>query len=89
MGSLRSQIARSLVLLRRLWRKVTGDWTPYVEAPLSEAEVLKVMQQASVPSFGFYLMLSLATAIASFGMLANSAPNFPNKARKIMMMAPT
>ena len=74
MGSLRSNIARWSEPLRRLWRKLTGDWAPYVEAPLSEAEVLKVMQQASMPSFGFYLMLSLATAIASFGMLANSAP---------------
>jgi len=74
LGSLRSHIARSSALLRRLWRKLTGDWALYVEAPLSEAEVLKVMQQASMPSVGFYLMLSLATAIACFGMLANSAP---------------
>ncbi len=74
MRRFRSHIASSSEILRRLWRKLTGDWAPYVEPPLSEAEVLQVMQQASVPSFGFFLMLSLATAIASFGMLANSAP---------------
>ncbi|RYH10537.1 DUF389 domain-containing protein [Tropicimonas sp. IMCC6043] len=32
------------------------------------------IEQASVPSLNFYFMLGMATAIASFGLLSNSAP---------------
>jgi uncharacterized hydrophobic protein (TIGR00271 family) len=32
------------------------------------------MQQASIPSFGFFFMLALATVIATFGLISNSAP---------------
>jgi hypothetical protein len=56
------------------WRRLTSDWAPYIEDPVPEEEVLTLMQQASIPSFGFFFMLAMATAIATFGMLANSAP---------------
>ena len=74
MRSIRARTARKLAFVSRLWRKLTGDWAPFVEARQSETEVMKVMQKASIPSVGFFFMLGLATAIASFGMLANSAP---------------
>ncbi len=32
------------------------------------------MQRAALPSFGFFFMLALATIIATFGLIANSAP---------------
>ncbi len=67
-------IARLATMFLSIWRRVTSDWAPYIEDPVPEDEVLTLMQQASIPSFGFFFMLGLATAIATFGMLANSAP---------------
>ncbi|MEY8839341.1 hypothetical protein AB9K41_09965 [Cribrihabitans sp. XS_ASV171] len=32
------------------------------------------IEESSVPSLNFYFMLGMATAIASFGLLSNSAP---------------
>ena len=45
-----------------------GDAVPAPELALQ-------MHQASIPSFSFFLMLALATAIATFGLIANSAPS--------------
>jgi len=55
------------------WRRLTGDWRPLVEKPLPEAELAGLMEQASIPAFGFYFMLMIASAIATFGLLSNSA----------------
>ena len=55
------------------WRYLTGKWKPLVEKPVLFDELLLVMEQASLPYFGFYFMLALATAIATFGLLSNSA----------------
>jgi len=71
---LRRNFGRVAEPLLRGWRKLSSDWVPYVEDALPEAEVTLAMQQASIPSFGFFFMLGLASAIATFGMLANSAP---------------
>ncbi|MEM7024822.1 MAG: DUF389 domain-containing protein [Pseudomonadota bacterium] len=57
----------------RGWRYLTGDTRAFVEKPLPTADLTHLMEQASVPSFGFYFMLALAAGIASFGLLANSA----------------
>jgi uncharacterized hydrophobic protein (TIGR00271 family) len=67
-------ITRLGALALGFWRRLTSDWAPYIEDPVPEEEVLTLMQQASIPSFGFFFMLAMATAIATFGMLANSAP---------------
>ena len=74
MNGLRQTVSRLIEPLLRGWRKLSGDWVPYVEEALPETEVTLLMQQASIPSFGFFFMLGLAAAIATFGMLANSAP---------------
>lgn len=66
--------SRAVGLLLGGLRRLTANWAPYVESPMPQAEVNALMQQASVPSFGFFFMLALASAIATFGMLANSAP---------------
>ena len=60
--------------LARKWRQITSDWAPYVEDALPAADLTLQMRQASVPSFGFFFMLALAAAIATFGLIANSAP---------------
>ena len=58
----------------RKWRQLKGDWAPYLEESVPAADLCLQMQQTSVPSFGFFFMLALAAAIASFGLIANSAP---------------
>lgn len=37
-------------------------------------QLFEQIEQSSVPSLNFYFMLGMATAIASFGLLSNSAP---------------
>ena len=54
--------------------KITAGWKPYVEQPVNNAELEGVMMGASIPSFGFFLMMLLSTVIATFGLLQNSAP---------------
>jgi uncharacterized hydrophobic protein (TIGR00271 family) len=61
-------------LLTRIWHKLTGGWTPYVEDSVPAPDLTLQMHQASIPSFGFFFMLGLAAAIATFGLIANSAP---------------
>ena len=56
------------------WHRITGGWEPFVEKPLPAEELDAVMQQASIPSWGFFFMLILSSAIATFGLLSNSAP---------------
>ncbi len=56
------------------WRQLTGDWAPYVEDAVPASDLALQMGQASIPSYGFFYMLALAAAIATFGLIANSAP---------------
>ena len=53
---------------------MTAGWKPYVEEALPNKELSEIMVGASIPSFGFFLMMLLATLIATFGLLQNSAP---------------
>ncbi len=43
------------------------------EEPIPASELNQTFLQASLPTFNFYLLLALATAIATFGLLTNSA----------------
>lgn len=61
-------------LLLEKWRHLTGGWEPFVEKPLPAGELDALMHHASIPSWGFFFMLILSTAIATFGLLSNSAP---------------
>ena len=74
MNRLRQIFARTAELLRRGWRSYAGEWSPFVEDALPAADLTLMMQQASVPSFGYFFMLGLASAIAAFGLLSDSAP---------------
>ena len=49
----------------RGWQLLTGDWRHLVEKPLPAADLSALMEQASLPTFSFYFMLALATAIAT------------------------
>ena len=60
--------------LSETWRRVTGNWKPLVEKPVPAEEVDLQLRQASIPNWGFFFMLLLSSAIATFGLLSNSAP---------------
>ena len=60
--------------LARKWRQLTFDWAPHIEEAVPAADLSQQMRQASILSFAFFLMLALAAAIATLGLIANSAP---------------
>jgi len=60
--------------ISRVWKKALAGWAPYLEETIPAEEVSLAMVRASIPSFGFFFMLGLASAIATFGLIANSAP---------------
>jgi uncharacterized hydrophobic protein (TIGR00271 family) len=57
-----------------IFQRLAGDWHPLVEKPVPEDELHDVMQKSALPALSFYLMLIFAGAIATLGLLANSAP---------------
>ena len=57
-----------------VWKSVLAGWAPYAEETVAVEEVSRAMVHASIPSFGFFFMLGIATAIATFGLIVNSAP---------------
>jgi len=57
-----------------IWRHLTVDWKPLIEQPVTETDLDSIMHQAALPVLGYYLMLTFATAIATLGLLSNSAP---------------
>ncbi len=65
---------RILAFIKLKLRRLSGEWSPYIEASIPDAELDREMRQVSIPSFGFFFMLVLSSAIATLGLLANSAP---------------
>ena len=55
-----------------IWRNFTTDWSILLEQPTPYVELNDTFERASIPSFGFYFMLSLSTIIATLGLLLNS-----------------
>ena len=60
--------------LSQKWLGTLMDWRPYIEKPIPDDELNTVMRQASIPTFGFFFLLILSTAIATLGLISNSAP---------------
>ena len=60
--------------VRDLWRSIFAGWRFHFEKPVDAGGLSNALHALSVPTFGFYFMLSAATVITTFGMLANSAP---------------
>lgn len=56
------------------WRRLIGEWGLQLESAVPADEINPLMQRAALPSVGFFVMLALATVIATFGLIANSAP---------------
>ena len=55
-------------------KTILEGWKPYIERPVPNKDLAETMVSASIPSFGFFLMMLLSTMIAAFGLLQNSAP---------------
>ncbi len=70
----RKATGQAATVLLRLWRGLSGGLPPFVEQPTSAEDLSEQMAINSMPSFGFFFMLALAAAIATFGLIANSAP---------------
>lgn len=60
--------------ISRLWNSLRDELRGPAEDTVSSEEVALAMQRASVPTLSFFLMLALATSIATLGLLANSTP---------------
>ncbi|MEA3274610.1 MAG: DUF389 domain-containing protein [Pseudomonadota bacterium] len=67
--------------LRLSWRyvrakffRLTGEWRPLLEPRIAPEQMDTEMKAASIPSLSFFFLLALSGAIATFGLLANSAP---------------
>ena len=60
--------------LLKFLRSIIESWHPYSEQPISNYEIIKAMKAAAIPAYSYYFMLAAAASIATFGLLANSAP---------------
>ena len=54
--------------------RFTRDWKTVHEPAIPPDQMATEMKAASFPTVSFFALLALATAIATFGLLANSAP---------------
>ena len=67
-----------LVLARRRFKiilhRLTGDWVTHLEPRIPPEQMATEMKAASFPTISFFVLLALSAAIATFGLLANSAP---------------
>ncbi len=88
MNPLRRVTAQILAIPSRIWKKISGGWTPYLETPTSVEVLSHQMLRDSIPSFGFFFMLALATAIVTFGLIQNSAPTIIGAMIIAPLMAP-
>ncbi len=55
------------------WNSLTQDWQVLREDPIPTSELNETFFKASLPTFNFYLLQALAAAIATLGLLTNSA----------------
>ena len=60
--------------LRKTFHRLIGEWRPFLEPRIASKEMAEDMMAASIPSLSFFLLLGLSGAIATYGLLANSAP---------------
>ena len=74
-------MTRDKHILQLVWRRIqviffrfTGDWRANLEPRISPEQIATEMEAASLPTTSFFVLLALSCAIATFGLLANSAP---------------
>lgn len=59
--------------LQQSWQSLNHDWKLLREVPIPTIELNQTLLEASLPAVNFYLLLALASMIATFGLLTNSA----------------
>lgn len=79
-ASISSALSRARIAL--------ADWLPDVEPAKSAEEVYDEMRESSAPSVGFFFLLGLAGTIATFGLIADSAPAIIGAMIVAPLMAP-
>ena len=64
---------RVITSVKKQWKRFSADWQVLLEKPVSAKDLTFMVNQTSIPSFGFFFMLTLSAIIATFGLLSNSA----------------
>jgi len=59
---------------RIILHRLTGEWVTHLEPVIPPEQMATEMKAASFPTISFVVLLALSAAIATFGLLANSAP---------------
>jgi len=74
-------MTREKHILLLAWRRIEaiflrliGEWRPLLEPRIAPEQIATEMKAASFPTVSFFILLAVASAIATFGLLANSAP---------------
>ena len=74
-------MTRDKHILLSAWRyfqaiflRLTGEWKPLLEPRIEPERIATEMKAASIATSSFLFLLALSSAIATFGLLANSAP---------------
>ena len=57
----------------KTWNHLSGDWQVVADTSIPVQKLNHTLEQASNPSASFYALLTIATTIATFGLLANNA----------------
>ena len=60
--------------IKLIFLRLSGDWRPLLEPRIAPEQIATEMKAASFPTISFFTLLALSSAIATFGLLANSAP---------------
>jgi uncharacterized hydrophobic protein (TIGR00271 family) len=69
---------KHILLIRRhfktIFLRLTGEWKPLLERRIAPEQMATEMKVGSIPTLSFFFLLALSGSIATFGLLANSAP---------------
>ena len=88
MEHLKESLLNAWRYLSETRRTVASDWKLLIEPPVPAEEVDLQLRKASVPTLGFFFMLLLSSAIATFGLLSNNAPTIIGAMIIAPLMAP-
>ena len=60
--------------IKVIFLRLNGEWRPLLEPRIAPEQIATEMKAASFLTISFFALLALSSAIATFGLLANSAP---------------
>jgi uncharacterized hydrophobic protein (TIGR00271 family) len=60
--------------IKVIFLRLTGEWRALLEPRIAPEQIATEMKAASFPTTSFFTLLALSCAIATLGLLANSAP---------------